>query len=548
MDEFSLRFAGLQEMRFLEFLKHPLSPDFMPHGYCYLWDPWIVWLNVISDALITLSYYCIPIVLIYFICKRRDPPFNWIFWMFGAFILACGTTHLMEVWNVWHASYLLAGIVKAATAGVSVVTAVRLGPLVPKAVSVPSLIHLPEKNRKLEREVAERKRLDPTHKPKLSRTAVAVLVILGPTVAALLSFGRQDYPSLHTVLDTGMFVLSGLLAWLFWDIGARSDQPFSKWIAVTFALTSFSEFIHALVSLEWSGVLAPIGQAAEFWRPATWPVAAHLLPIGIGCSVWLMRAGRQRVIDFALAMLVLAAGLFPVFHWLPRYTSPGWLGITRPAVILVPLLWALAAWACWWLRASDRILPSLALMALVFLLANVSMLYSHAPHDTQAMVAHLGRVGGYLALLLSLMQMASFDMQERIRSERELAQLNEALEGRVVERTSRLLSANQILEREIAVRRQAEAALKVQTALLQSVLDNMGEGLVAADERGECTLWNPAAEKILGLGAAKISSQEWSQHYGILLPDTLTPFPPDQLPLARAIRGGNLYRRDVRTE
>jgi PAS domain S-box-containing protein len=114
------------------------------------------------------------------------------------------------------------------------------------------------------------------------------------------------------------------------------------------------------------------------------------------------------------------------------------------------------------------------------------------------------------------------------------------------------------IARDITERRQAETALaaqteelsrqsqelmrskqdlQVQTALLQSVLDNMGEGLVAADEHGNFTLWNPAAEKILGLGAAKIPSQEWSRHYGIFLPDRLTPFPPDQLPLARAIRG-----------
>src|SRR5215471_17679139 len=85
------------------------GPDFMPHGYCFLWDPLVLWLHVVSDSLIVLSYYCIPIVLIYFIRKRRDLPFNWIFWMFGGFILACGTTHLMEVWNIWHASYLVSG-------------------------------------------------------------------------------------------------------------------------------------------------------------------------------------------------------------------------------------------------------------------------------------------------------------------------------------------------------------------------------------------------------------------------------------------------------
>ena len=59
-----------------------LSPDFMPHGYCYLWGPRLVWLHVISDGLITLSYYCIPAVLTYFMRKDRDTPISWVFWMF----------------------------------------------------------------------------------------------------------------------------------------------------------------------------------------------------------------------------------------------------------------------------------------------------------------------------------------------------------------------------------------------------------------------------------------------------------------------------------
>jgi PAS domain S-box-containing protein len=134
----------------------PSSADFMPHGYCYLWDPWIVWLNVVSDALITLSYYCIPIALIYFASKSRDLEFNRIFLMFGAFILACGTTHLMEIWNIWHASYLLAGVLKAFTAAVSVATALMLIPLVPQVLALPSRFELQGINSQLEREIAER--------------------------------------------------------------------------------------------------------------------------------------------------------------------------------------------------------------------------------------------------------------------------------------------------------------------------------------------------------------------------------------------------------
>jgi len=89
----------------------------------------------------------------------------------------------------------------------------------------------------------------------------------------------------------------------------------------------------------------------------------------------------------------------------------------------------------------------------------------------------------------------------------------------------------------VAERTRAEQALQVQTRILQSVLDSMEEGLIAADENGKFTLWNPAAEKILGRAAADLPIPEWAEHYGTFMPDQLTPFPTDQLPLVRAIRG-----------
>jgi PAS domain S-box-containing protein len=136
----------------MEFLRAVFSPDdFMPHGYCFLWNTRLVWLHVISDSLIALAYFSIPVTLVYFIRKRRDLPFNWIFVCFGVFILACGATHAMEVWTLWRATYWLSGAVKALTAFVSVPTAVLLVRLVPKALALPS----PEE---LRREIAERKR------------------------------------------------------------------------------------------------------------------------------------------------------------------------------------------------------------------------------------------------------------------------------------------------------------------------------------------------------------------------------------------------------
>ncbi len=64
-------------------------------------------------------------------------------------------------------------------------------------------------------------------------------------------------------------------------------------------------------------------------------------------------------------------------------------------------------------------------------------------------------------------------------------------------------------------------------------------GWCVADEQGKFVIWNPAAEKILGMGAADLPSQKWTEHYGLFLPDAVTPFPGDQLPwFARHSRGG----------
>lgn len=117
----------------LEFLKNLFASEpFIPHGHCYLWKSELVWLHIMSDFFIALAYYSIPITLVYFVRKRQDLPFDWIFLLFGTFIIACGTTHLMEIWTLWYPTYWLAGFVKSVTALASVYTALELVPLVPK--------------------------------------------------------------------------------------------------------------------------------------------------------------------------------------------------------------------------------------------------------------------------------------------------------------------------------------------------------------------------------------------------------------------------------
>jgi PAS domain S-box-containing protein len=126
------------------------ASQFMPHGHCYLWRPDILWLNVISDAFIALSYYVIPGFLVYFVRRRKDLAFNWIFVMFAMFILACGTTHLVEIWTTWHPNYGVQGLVKFFTASVSLATGIALWPLMPRALALPSALDLAESRRQLQ--------------------------------------------------------------------------------------------------------------------------------------------------------------------------------------------------------------------------------------------------------------------------------------------------------------------------------------------------------------------------------------------------------------
>jgi signal transduction histidine kinase len=136
------------------------SGNFIPHGHCYLWKPELVWLNIISDCAIALAYYSISIMLVYFVYKRRDLPFNRIFLLFGAFIISCGTGHIMAVWTLWHPDYWLSGLVKAITAVVSIYTALELVALLPKALALPSPAQLEGATQALKDEISDRKRAE----------------------------------------------------------------------------------------------------------------------------------------------------------------------------------------------------------------------------------------------------------------------------------------------------------------------------------------------------------------------------------------------------
>ena len=116
------------------------NPNFMPHGYCFLWQPDILWTHVLSDLFIALAYYAIPIILGIVLYKRRQNiPFVEIVVLFVAFIFLCGTTHLMRIYVTWYPAYGPEGWLKALTALVSVATAIVLIPKLPHLITLPGI-------------------------------------------------------------------------------------------------------------------------------------------------------------------------------------------------------------------------------------------------------------------------------------------------------------------------------------------------------------------------------------------------------------------------
>ena len=119
----------------------------------------------------------------------------------------------------------------------------------------------------------------------------------------------------------------------------------------------------------------------------------------------------------------------------------------------------------------------------------------------------------------------------------------------LIERSLHYAVERQLAQKAFAVQRaelgNSQTKLREQTRILESILLSLSDGIVVANKEGKFLVFNPAGERMVGLGAADVGPEEWAQHYQLYLSDGETPFPLDELPLVRAMRGESFADEEV---
>jgi PAS domain S-box-containing protein len=191
--------------------------------------------------------------------------------------------------------------------------------------------------------------------------------------------------------------------------------------------------------------------------------------------------------------------LLALFLDLPRYTPPGPLGITRPVLIFLPPLWIAIGLSYWRRREESEIARAVALTAVILVVAHTAMLYSMAPNDAVAMVAHLGKFVGDAFFLFSLTQIGAADTVRRIEVQHRLAVLNHELDMRVQQQTTQLRATNEKLLFEMEARHKSHSLLEAVTENTQAVLyaKNL-EGRYLIVNRRYCEIFRKKRDEIIG--------------------------------------------------
>ena len=505
------------EKSMLEFLQSVFASNpFIPHGHCYVWKPGLLWLHIVSDSLIALAYYSIPIALIYFVQKRQDLPFKGIFLLFGAFIVSCGTTHIISIWTLWHPTYWLSGLLKAFTAFVSVYTAFVLVPIMPKALVLPSPTQLEAANRQLEAEILERRCIE----EKL-RSSQEMLQLVMNNIPQFIFW--KDRNSVFLGCNRNFAQLAGIDSPE--DIVGKTDYDLSwKKDEADF----FRECDRRVMERD-TPEYHIIEPALNADGKQSW-LDTNKVPLHdsegnvIGILGTFEDITERKQADEALKKAhdqleirveERTAELRQVIGQLQQHMQM--LDLANDSIMIRDLNGAIA----YWNQGAERLYGWTKEEAVGQCVQ--TLLQTIFPQSVEEVLAVCLCKGHWEGELLQI----KYDGSQITVASRWTLQLDEQGHPKAI------LEINH----DITERKQAEASLRREQEFSRVVVENISEGVVACDADGTLTLFNRAAREWHGVDPRAVPSEEWASLYDLYGSDGVTPLPTENIPLLRAFRG-----------
>jgi len=233
--------------------------------------------------------------------------------------------------------------------------------------------------------------------------------------------GADKFVHLHLGLDMSNAILSMLLAVFLMGERHSLQANVRNYLVIGFGFAAGTEFLHALVGIEWSGWFAWIEVYSGLLRPATWPPSTYVLPLAMAWVCWLVKQKSDlSPLKFATGMALLTVLLTALSFVLPQYVEGSLFGIVRPTQVPLLILWLVVIAAYWKRRHEHRIFEGFALMGVLLFLSDLCMLFSTSPHEKYTMMAHVGKFIAYAMLHVIQMRVAAEDSQARSEAEAEL--------------------------------------------------------------------------------------------------------------------------------
>ena len=128
------------------------------HGACLLWKPELIWLNVISDAIVAAAFFTTTYVIAFFLWRRHhELMFRGVFLIFAIFVAVCGVARLLSIYTIWLPIHEIEALTKALLALISIPVMAVLLLALPRILASPTRVQLANAYTALEAEVRQRR-------------------------------------------------------------------------------------------------------------------------------------------------------------------------------------------------------------------------------------------------------------------------------------------------------------------------------------------------------------------------------------------------------